>query len=234
LELGAKVWAQAPDEAPLPTRPFTVIGVVDDVRAARLRDLPLATVYLPTDAFAPRTTLIVRAQGDPDVVRTQLFERLTPIDPAIEDIMTFRMIARVEAYILNVAFWITAGLAALALVLTLSGLFSVLSYVVAQRTKEIGVRIALGATRQSVSRLMVVDLLRQVALGLAAGTALAVAVATMLMATPVASLVEDVHVFDPVAYAISGVCIVAACMAAAWIPARRAGRIDPIATLRED
>jgi predicted permease len=235
LQLGAKVWARAPDEAPLPTRPFTVIGVVDDVHAARLRDLPLATVYLPTDAFAPRTTLIVRAHGDPDVVRMQLFERLTPIDPAIADIMTLRMIARVEGYILNVAFWITAGLAALALVLTLSGLFSVLSYVVAQRTKEIGVRIALGATRRSVSRLMVVDLLRQVALGLAAGTALAVAVAITLAASPAAELVGDaIHVFDPVAYLLSLVCILCACLAAAWIPARRAAHIDPIATLRED
>jgi ABC-type antimicrobial peptide transport system permease subunit len=169
------------------------------------------------------------------VVRTQLFERLNPIDPAIEDIMTLRMIAGVEAYILNVAFWITAGLAALALVLTLSRLFSVLSYVVAQRTKEIGVRIALGATRRSVSHLIVADLLRQVAFGLTAGTALAVAVAITLAASPAAQLVGDViDVFDPMAYLVSLVCIVSACLAAAWIPARRAARIDPIATLRED
>src|SRR4029453_12357840 len=76
LELGAKVWEQAPDEAALPTRPFTVIGVVDDVRVRRFGELPLAAVYLPTDEFASRTTLVVRAHGDPDVVRAQLFERL--------------------------------------------------------------------------------------------------------------------------------------------------------------
>jgi hypothetical protein len=235
LQLGPKEWEWAPDEAPLPARPFTVVGVVDDVRAARLREWPLATVYLPTDLAAPRTTVIARAHQDPDVVRRQLFDRLTPIDPALENILALRMVASLESYLLNIAFWITIALAALALVLTVSGLFSVVSYVVVQRTREIGVRVALGATPRSVNRLMVVDVARQVAFGLTAGAGLAVAVAITLIASPAASVVGDtVHVFDPLAYALSGVCILAACMTAAWIPARRAARIDPNLTLREE
>ena len=235
LELGPKMFEQAPDEAPLPARPFTVIGVVDDVRAARLREWPLATVYLPTDMLAAETKLIVRAREDPDVVRAQLLDQLTAIDPAIEYILTLRSVASLESYILNIAFWIAIALAALALVLTVSGLFSVVSYVVEQRTKEIGVRVALGATPRIVNRLMVADVLRQVALGLVAGTGLALAVAIALVASPAAAVIGDtVRVLDPLAYTLSAICILTACVAAAWIPARRAARIDPIATLRQD
>jgi ABC-type antimicrobial peptide transport system permease subunit len=77
--------------------------------------------------------------------------------------------------------------------------------------------------------------LRPVGIGLAAGVSLAAAAAIALMATPAASAIGDtVHVFDPVAYALSGLVVVAACALAAWLPARRACRLDPVATLRQD
>ena len=126
-------------------------------------------------------------------------------------------------------------MAGLALALTVSGLFSVLSYVVEQRAKEIGVRMALGATTRNVAGLVLSQSLRPVGIGLAAGGGLAAALAIVLMATPAASEIGGiVHVFDPVAYAASLLVIVTACVLAASVPALRAARIDPIATLRKD
>ena len=119
--------------------------------------------------------------------------------------------------------------------MTVSGLFSVLSYVVEQQAKEIGVRMALGATTRNVVGLVLSQSLRPVGIGLVAGGGLAAALAIVLMATPAASEIGDiVHVFDPVAYAASLLVIVTSCVLAASVPALRAARIDPIATLRKD
>ena len=136
---------------------------------------------------------------------------------------------------LQIAFWLTVVLGGLALVLTVSGLFSVLSYVVEQQAKEIGVRMALGAATRNVVGLVLSQSLRPVGVGLAAGGGLAAALAMVLMATPDASEIGGwVHVFDPVAYAASLLVIVTSCVLAVSVPALRAARIDPIATLRKD
>ena len=136
---------------------------------------------------------------------------------------------------LELAFWLTLALGALALLLTLSGLFSVLSYLVEQRTREIGVRMALGATSRSILALVLSQSARPVGIGLLVGSSLTAALGAALLATPAAELIASVvRLFDPVAYAASLLCIVTACACAALIPALRAGRIDPIATLRQD
>jgi ABC-type antimicrobial peptide transport system permease subunit len=140
-----------------------------------------------------------------------------------------------ETFFLQIAFWVSVILGGLALVLTVSGLFSVLSYLVEQRKKEIGVRMALGASSQKVTRLILAQTTRPVVYGLGAGVALAAALATILIATPVgATISEIVHVTDPVAYASSLLVIVAACALAAAIPASRAAKLDPMRTLREE
>jgi ABC-type antimicrobial peptide transport system permease subunit len=126
-------------------------------------------------------------------------------------------------------------LGGLALLLTVSGLFSVLSYLVEQRAKEIGVRMALGATSQKVTQLMLSQTTRPVMYGLLAGTAFAGILAITVLATPVGAMISEiVHLTDPVAYAASLAVISAACLAAAWIPASRAARVDPMQTLRQD
>ena len=149
--------------------------------------------------------------------------------------MTLRTIVGMQAYLLQIAFCITVVLGGLALVLTVSGLFSVLSYVVEQQAKEIGVRMALGAGTKHVAQLVLFQSLRPVAIGLVAGGGLAAAVAIVLIATPIAAEIGDsVDVRDPVAYVASLLVIVTVCMLAVTVPALRAARIDPIATLRRD
>ena len=223
------------DEAPLPSRTFTVIGVVRDVPGFRLAGFDEAGVYLPTSPASADTSLILRVQGDPELARRALLTRLTALDPNMGVVVTMRTLAGLEAYFLKLAFWLAFVLGTLALVLTLSGLFGVLSYLVEQRRKEIAVRMALGATTRTVAATVLGQSLRPVVLGLGAGAGLASAVAILLLATPLAASIGNVvRVFDPLAYAASLGAIVVACLAAAAIPAFRAARIDPMTTLRQD
>jgi hypothetical protein len=220
-----------------PSRMFTVVGVVREAGEVVLMPdrFTFRGVYLPTGPESPRTSLTLRVRGDPEQARQALLERLMSVDPALGTITTMRAMAGFQTSVLRIAFWVTVVLGGLALVLTLSGLFSVLSYVVEQRAKEIGVRIALGATTRNVVRVVLSQSLRPVGMGLVAGGGLAAALAIVLMSTPAASHIGAVvHVFDPVAYAASLLLVVTTCALAASVPALRAALIDPIATLRND
>ncbi len=223
------------DEPPLPSRDFVVVGVVRDVAGFRFTGYAEAGVYLPTGPGNARTALTLRAHGDPERARRALLERLTIVDPNMGQVMTLRTLARMQSYLLQIGFWVTLVLGGLALALTLSGLFSVLSYLVEQRSREIGVRMALGATARDVAGLVLSQSLRPVGIGLGAGAGMAAALAIVLMSTPLAAQIgNSVRVLDPVAYVASLAFIVTACVLAASIPALRAARIDPMATLRQD
>jgi predicted permease len=224
--------------ASLPSRTFTVVGVARDVRGSFLvlsHSLMFTGVYLPAGPESPGMSLMLRVRGDPGDARRALLGGVTAVDPTPVPIRTMRAMTGMQTYVLRVAFSVTVALGAIALALTLSGLFSVLSYLVEQRRKEIGVRMALGATTRSVARLVVGQSLFPVGGGLLAGGGLAAALGMVLMSLPIASLiVHIVQVFDPVAYVVSLLVIVIGCLVAAFIPAMRAARIDPIAALRQD
>jgi predicted permease len=220
-----------------PSRTVTVVGVVRDPgRASGMSYLDtFRGVYHPAGPETAGTWLFLRVRGTPEQARVALLDRLASVDPALTNIITLRTMAGMQTYVLQIGFWVAVVLGGLALVLTVSGLFSVLSYVVEQQAKEIGVRIALGATTTDIVRLVLSQSLRPVGLGLAAGGGLAAAVAIVLMTTPDAAELEGwVHVFDPVAYFASLLVIVTSCALAVSVPALRAARIDPIATLRKD
>jgi ABC-type antimicrobial peptide transport system permease subunit len=190
---------------------------------------------VPAGPEQPGMSLTLRVRGDLEQTRQALLEDLAKVDPGLGQINSMRTLAGMQAYILRIAFWVAVVLGGLALALTVSGLFSVLSYVVEQRAREIGLRMALGATTSNVAGLVLSQSLRPVSIGLAAGGGLAAALAIVLMATPAASEIGRlVHVFDPVAYAASLLVIVTSCVLAASVPALRAAHIDPIATLRKD
>jgi putative ABC transport system permease protein len=223
------------DENLLTAQSFSVVGIARDVAGFRITDTKEAGVWLPISAAAAETSLIVRVHGDPERARQLLLDRLTLVDPNMGQVLTMRTMARMETYFLQIAFWTTLVLGGLALALTLSGLFSVLSYLVEQRAKEIGVRMALGATAPAVTRLVLSQSLRPVGFGLLIGGGLAAGLAIALLSTAGAGAIGNiVHVLDPIAYAGSLSLIIAACLLAAAIPAARAARLDPMSTLRQD
>ena len=224
-----------PGEPPLTPQTVTVIGVSRDVAGFRMTDVKEAGVFLPTTIEVPKTLVIARVQGNLDLARQSLLERLTKIDPNMGMIITLRTVARLETFFLQIGFWVSLILGGLALLLTVSGLFSVLSYLVEQRTREIGVRIALGASAQKVTHLMLAQTVRPVLFGLVAGAGLASLLATLVLSTELGALIATiVHVTDPVAYLGGAVVIVVACLFAAWIPASRAAKVDPMKTLRQE
>jgi predicted permease len=236
--VGQVVRIQLADERGNPSsRVYTVVGIARDVGgAAMFQALAFSGVYLPINLQSPGTALMLRVRGDPEQARLSLLDRLTRVDPALDhEVQTMRTLAGMGTYILEIAFWVTVVLGGLALALTVSGLFSVLSYLVEQRVKEIGVRLAIGATTRHIATLVLSQTVRPVTVGLLVGTGLASGLALVLMSTPLASGIGNtVRVFDPVPYAGSLLVIVIACVLAAAVPALRACRIDPIATLRQD
>jgi hypothetical protein len=227
--------AQPTVKAPSPARTVMVVGVSRDVAGFRFLDTKEAGLFLPTHVLAPNAAIVVRVNGEPQVVHRALLDRLTKVDPDMGLVVTMGTLVRLETFFLQIAFWVSLVLGGLALLLTVSGLFSVLSYLVEQRTREIGVRMALGASSRMVTRLVIAQTARPVAYGMLAGVGLAAALATILLSLPGAAVVTaSVRVGDPVAYVGSLLTIVAACLLAAWIPAARAARLDPMRTLRQE
>ena len=125
--------------------------------------------------------------------------------------------------------YILAAFACLALILAAVGLYGVVAYVVTQRTNEIGVRMALGAEPRGIQRLVVVQSLRMVLIGLALGLVGAVVVTGILR-----SLLYEVNPRDPMTFAVVTLLMVVVALAAAFIPARRAARVDPVLALRAE
>jgi hypothetical protein len=194
-----------------------------------------AGVYVPISADADRTSLILSMRGDTERARVTLAGRVAQVDPNMAEVESLHVFAGMERYLLAIPFWLTLVLGTLALMLTLSGLFSVLSHLIAQRTREIGVRMALGATRADVTVFVVTQLARPVGLGLLLGGSLTTALGAMLLATPAADAIGDaVRLFDPLAYLGGTVCIGTACVCAALVPSLRAGRTNPVVAIRQD
>ena len=222
-------------ESVLPSRTVTVVGVARDVAGFRFGNRMESVVFVPTGVDVPGTAIMARIAGDPDVTRQTLLDHLTRVDPNMGMIVTMRTVARLEKFFLGIAFWVAFVLGLLALLLTVAGLFSVLSYLVEQRTKEIGVRMALGASSRNVTQLILAQTTKPVLYGLLAGAGLAASLAALLLASDLgAAIAPVVRVTDPIAYGGSLLVIVVACLVAAWLPAARASRLEPMTTLRQD
>lgn len=236
MRVGGAALRTTADGLPRASQPFIVVGVVRDVHSAlRAVNLTYSGIYLPTTTEEANTSLVLRVQGDPDEARRTLLDALTKIDPAIGEISTMRMMAQVDTAVLQVLFWMAVILGSLALALTVTGLFGVLSYLIEQRRREIGVRMALGARPRDIVVLVVSQSMRPIGTGVIVGGGLAVAVASALLASPMAEMMSAfVRPFDPLAYAAGLGVIVVTCLVAAGLPARRAARINTAATLRAE
>jgi len=207
---------------------FTVIGVVEDVLLDDLRGSPEPTVYLPGVSLSPAYVLkSKRADRLAPEVRA-IIREMIPESPMYR-VFTMEELAAQSKAQLSFTMQMLSIAAALALLLGAVGIYGVLSYVVARRTKEIGIRMALGAAERDVRRMVVAPGGRVALLGVVIGVLVALAVTRYME-----SLLFGVEPLDPASFAGMSAVLVAVALAASYLPARRAARVDPAVSLRAE
>jgi ABC-type antimicrobial peptide transport system permease subunit len=212
-------------------RPFTVVGIVGDVRDAGLDAPPRAILYANhRQRLQFGQSLVVHTDGDPAKLAAPVRAALREVAPDMptrfqtaHEILAAAMSQRRAALLLIGAF------AAMALLLSVSGVYGALSYSVTQQTREIGIRAALGAHATEIAALVLRQGLAVVGLGIAAGIAVALAAARVLR-----THLFGVQPADPVTLAGAAALLALVAVFACYLPARRAARVDPVIALRAE
>ncbi|HUF22666.1 MAG TPA: ADOP family duplicated permease [Vicinamibacterales bacterium] len=211
--------------------PNEVIGVVADVRYRMVREEPRPTFYRSFDqAPIPFGALHVRTAGDPDARLGEIERAVASVDPRVPVSRALSLERQLDRNIADerMARSIALVLGAAALVLAATGLYATMAFSVRRRTREIGVRMALGARAADVSFMVV----RQGLLLVAAGTLLGLAGA-LWAGRAIRSQLYGVSPADPISLAGAALILAASAVVACWLPARRATRVDPVTALRD-
>jgi predicted permease len=215
-----------------PAVELEIVGVVKDTRIANLREEPMPTYYSPYRGRSRGVvTLALRVSGDPAPVAPALERTARDIDPrwSLRDVVPFAEIADRSLVVERLVAQTSAAFSALAVLVASIGLYGVLALEVARRTKEIGLRIALGATRSGVHWMVVRKALALLALGVAMGIPCAIAAARYI-----GTMLYGLTPGDTVRIAPTLLTMTAVASFAALIPALRAARVDPMVALRCD
>jgi ABC-type antimicrobial peptide transport system permease subunit len=209
---------------------ITVVGEVNTVKYLTLGEPPQAIIYVPLKQhYAPAVTVYVRTKDDPEKALASIRSSVQSLIPSVpltnvqtveQTMMQSLTAPRVGAELLG-----TFGL--LALILAAVGTYGVVSYSVSQSTQEIGIRMSLGAQPGDVRQLILASGLAMVSTGVAAGLAL-----STLLARAMNSLLFSIGAFDAPSFLGTSALLILVAMAACWIPARRAMRVDPLIALR--
>ncbi|HST53136.1 MAG TPA: ABC transporter permease [Pyrinomonadaceae bacterium] len=210
--------------------PTEIVGVVPDVKLQTLDDEPKPTVYWPQPELTTNfMTLVVRTKGDPLSLVAAARKEIQAMDAEqpVADVRTMNQLLAESVGRARFSALLLAVFACVALVLAVVGLYGVMSYAVAQRTHEIGIRVALGAQGRDVLGLVVGQGLLLAAVGLALGLAGALALTRLMR-----SLLYEVSTTDPATYVGISALLLLVALLACLIPARRATKIDPIVALR--
>jgi predicted permease len=217
---------RAPDG---PTRRVTIVGIAPPLRQ-QVANGPSPVVYVPFETLAPAmASLIIR--GAPERFVTTLGQAIRRIDPDLPlyNLQSIERISYLSRWIFRITSFVFSVVAVIATLLSMLGLYALTAYAASQRTREIGVRIAIGAQRSQIASLVLRQALRTTAIGLAIGLVGAVAIGGVLQG----ALVE-VRANSTLALAGVAALLVTISVAAALLPARRAARLDPLAALRQD
>lgn len=212
--------------------PATIVGIAKDGKYGRLNEAPRNYVYIPLyQYFRPDMQLQVRTAGDPAAALSAIQAEIKRLDPNLPlfDARTVEEHMQLSVLIPKMASTLLGLFGALALLLAVVGLYSVVAYSVAQRTREIGIRMALGAGRPAILGMVLRQGLVLTGIGLAIGLALALAAAQA-----VKSQLLGLTATDPVSFAGTTVALLLVALAACAWPARRASRLDPLTALRRD
>jgi putative ABC transport system permease protein len=214
-------------------RPWmTVVGVIGDAHRNEVTRAIRPEVYTSALQGPPRTqTLLVRTAGEPTAIVPAVRRELQAIDPQLP-IFGVTTLEQELAQTLNQPRFqaiLFAGFAAIALLLATVGIYGVTSHAVGQRTQEVGIRMAMGAARRDVLRLIFVQHLRPALIGLAIGV-----VGAVLLSRFLRSLLFGVSATDPATFVIVAGVLLSVAAVACWVPARRATRVDPLVALRTE
>jgi putative ABC transport system permease protein len=216
------------------SEPATIIGVAANTRQTGLREAPQPEIYLPVSQFGNPfglMSLVVRTQLPTQRLVSAVRGAIASVDRGVP-VSNVKTMQRVIADSLadRSLYAVLLGIfAAVALILASAGIYGVLSFLVSQRTQEIGVRMALGATTGNVLKSIVAESLKAVLIGIALGSAGALA-ATRTLKTLLYGVAAD----DAFTFIVVAVAILAVASAASWLPARRAALIDPASALRNE
>jgi predicted permease len=216
--------------------PMTIVGVVGDVRQAGLDEEPLAEMYFPYGleeavGFLGDAVLVLRTAGAPESLAAPLRGAVKTVDPTLPlyDVLTMQEVIDKSLASRRLNLWLLGFFAAVALVLAATGLYGVISYLVAQRTREIGVRMALGAQKSDVQGLVLRQAAALAGFGILLGVAGALAFTRVLD-----SLLYGVSSRDPLTFAALSALLAAVALLASWVPARRASRVSPMVAIRAE
>lgn len=213
--------------------PMEIVGVVQDSKWVNLRDEAPAMYYRPyaQQGGTPVVRFAIRGSADPDVLATSLTGLAQSIDKrvSLNNVLPFSEVVNRSLLIERLVAQVSVAFAMLALLIAAVGLYGVLAYAVARRRREIGVRIAVGASRAAVQWMF----LRESFVLLAAGLAIGFPAAILLIRL-VSSMLYGLGPQDPTAIASVVVVLAFATAAASFVPARRAATLDPIVALREE
>ncbi len=211
--------------------PRRIVGVVGDVRPDSLDTDAGPQVYVPErqDAIWGGMSLVVRTKGDPEALTQAVRNEVRALDrnQPVYDVKTLAQVVADSTAYRRLAALLMAGFACVALVLACVGLYGVISYAVARRTHEIGIRMALGARPRDVLRLVLREGGALVLAGVGLGAAAAFAASRAL-----ASMLYEVSPGDPATYALVAVLLACVALLACIVPARRATKVDPMVALR--
>jgi predicted permease len=209
-----------------------VVGVVDDVRQTSLEETRVAQCYLPyTQARPAGLGLVVRTQSSPETVVPAVRAALVPLVPTIAT-TEFRPIEQLVERATSprrLLLSLVGGFSLMALALACLGIYGVVSYNVTQRTQEIGVRMALGATARAVSLEVLGGTLRLAGVGVLLG-----GIGAVIVARLISSLLFGTSPFDPLTFAASAGALVLVAIGAGVLPALAAARVEPMSALRND
>lgn len=209
-----------------------IVGVAQDVKVRTLGEPPRPYFFKPTGQDSPfMTSVVVRTSGDPSVIPNLIRREARELNSSVPIMEAGTMIEHVGIvlFLPRMGATLLLGFGILAMILASLGLYGVVSFSVAQRTRELGVRMALGAGQGEVVRMVVLQGLGLVAMGAVVGLGL-----SALAMRPVVTMLNDVSPTDPLTLGGMSLVLILVAVLAAYIPARRAARSDPLVALRND